>query len=358
MRGLLLLLWLSVATPAMAQTPAPDNRQGVLVKAVEAVIRPAFGAFEARATELQAAMTALCAEPSAAALEEARGGFRAEVLAWSRAEFWRMGPLGEENRAERVLFWPDRKGIALRQMQAILAEQDESAKDPATLSDKSVAVQGLTALEFVLFGTGSEELLTGAGDFRCRYGQAISENLRRIGGELVAAWSAPGGIADHLSRPAPDNDDFRTVTEALEGLVGAMSQGAEAIRDTRLLPFLGAGDDRPSPRAALFWRSQMTVPAIAANFEGIRAMFEESGIVAELGGRDAWISNSTSFEFDNAQRAAADVTLPVAAALQDKEQRDALGYLVILSQSLQKLIGENLSSSLGLSVGFSALDGD
>lgn len=358
MRALLLGLSLLVALPVAAQTPTPDDRHLVLVNAVDAVIRPAFEAFYESAMELKAGMAQLCFERSDGALENARDRFRDQVLAWSGIEFWRMGPLRDDNRSDRIFFWPDRKGIALKQIQAVLAERDESAADQTTLWDKSVALQGLGALEFVLFGTGNEELLTEAGDFRCRFGHAIAENLELIGRELAEAWYAPDGIASHLSSPTRDNDNFRTETEALEGIVGAMSQGIEVIRDTRLLPFLGADGDKPAPRAAAFWRSGMTVPAIAANFAAVAEMFDKTRVTEALTQTDRWIARSIAFEFTNAERATANVSLPVAEALEDEFQHEALKYMVILTQSLQTLIGENLSGALGLTVGFSALDGD
>ncbi len=70
-----------------------------------------------------------------------------------------MGPAREDNRFERLFFWPDRRGRGLRQVQGILAEEDETATDPATLYQKSVAVQGLLALDFVLSGEGNETLV-------------------------------------------------------------------------------------------------------------------------------------------------------------------------------------------------------
>ena len=88
------------------------------------------------------------------------------------------------------LFWPDRKGIALRQVQAILAKQDATATDPATLKTKSVAVQGLGALEYVLFGTGAEALALPEGDFRCDYGNAITSAVSDV---AAPSGSLPAG---------------------------------------------------------------------------------------------------------------------------------------------------------------------
>ncbi len=45
-------------------------------------------------------------------------------------------------------------------------------------------------------------------------------------------------------------------------------------------------------------------------------------------------------------------------AVVDPRQLQALKYLVIITGSLDTLLGQNLAAALGLSVGFSTLDGD
>lgn len=349
--GLLILL----TTPALGQAVTVEE---VLRNAVDEAIRPGFAALDADATQLEAELARLCDERSEAALASARAQFGQVVTDYSRIEFLRFGPLMEENRAERMLFWPDRKGIALRQVQQVLAEKDETAADEATLGEKSVALQGLGALEFVLYGSGAGELLTNSGDFRCRYGATIAAAVETVASELAEAWAAADGIAAELANPTSASTTYRTETEALEALTGAMSHGIEAIRDQRLLPFLGREGEEPRPRSALLWRSGMTIASIRANFEGIANLFERSRIGEAVTEENLWVGNSVSFEFANAVRAADTVTVPLEQALADETQRKALGYLVILTRSLERLLGENLAAALGLSVGFSSLDGD
>jgi predicted lipoprotein len=45
-------------------------------------------------------------------------------------------------------------------------------------------------------------------------------------------------------------------------------------------------------------------------------------------------------------------------AVADQRQLQALKYLVVVTKSLDTLLGQNLAAALGLSVGFSTLDGD
>mgnify|MGYP001052717389 CR=1 FL=1 len=354
MRLVLIVLLLLLASPAMAQTAT----QQVLQAAVSQAIRPGMLVFKARASGLSIAMNALCTVPSEGTLAIVRGQFRQAALAYGRVEFLRIGPLMEDNRADRLLFWPDRRGIGLRQVQAILAEEDATATTLDTLRGKSVAAQGFGALEFVLYGTGSETLPGPEGAFRCRYGRTIAANIAGIAEELAAGWFAPDGIADHLTAPKAAYSDYRTETEALEALVGLLSHGVEAVRDTRINPFLATADRPTQPKQALFWRSGLTLEMIGADIEGMRRLLVQSGITGAVGDHYGGLGNSIDFEFGNAERALGLVTLPVDQALADEKQVQALNYLVIVTGSLQALIGEQLSAALGLSVGFSSLDGD
>ena len=62
--------------------------------------------------------------------------------------------------------------------------------------------------------------------------------------------------------------------------------------------------------------------------------------------------------FSTSLDAGGKVTAPVAEALEDPAQKAALNEMVAASSTLQTLIGEDLSTALRLSVGFSSLDGD
>lgn len=347
-----LVLLLAFTVPAAAVEPAE-----MLRKAVDSYIRPAFSELAGRTLGLEKDLDTLCGMPSPTQLELVRQQFGKVVVAYARVEFLRFGPFTQDSRAERLLFWPDRKGIALRQVQAILADYDETATLLEDLRQKSIAVQGLGALEYVLFGERSETLGTIEADFRCRYALTIGQALNATAQELAQAWAAPDGIAAHIATPKPEYDDYRNDREALEELVGAVAHGLEAIRDTRLLPFVGREGEAPKPKSALFWRSGLTVPAIRAGFEGLRDFLDATGL-AEVKGGIAGRPMLTDKEFAASLEAADTVTSPVAEALDDPAQAAALRQMVASSSTLQTLIGEGLSTALGLSVGFSSLDGD
>ncbi len=359
MRAGLLALLFVLPLPAFAAPMAlHPTARGVVEGAIESAIRPGFAALVANSSSLAATTRVLCAKPSAEHLAEARAGFAGLVDAWSRAELVTIGPLADDNRAERFLFWPDRKGIALKQVQGLLSAEDPTATNPATLKSKSVAVQGLGALEFALFGTGSETLAMGEGAYRCAYVVAAATGLATIARELDTAWRDEGGISDALTFPGPERTDYRSSTEVLEALVGLLAHGTERVRDQRLLSFIGRDGATPKPKSALFWRSNLTIAALRADFAGLRALFECAELGAYVPDEAAHVAQDVRAAFDAVDAAAAAVTLPVEEALADPAQKAALDRLVAESKVLQDLLSEELPAALGLSVGFSSLDGD
>ena len=147
--------------PAQSRAaPAPSDEaiHAVMAAVVDDVIVPGYAAFHESAEALDNAADRLCADASPQSLDAARATFSGTVSAWGRIEMIHFGPAMDENRLERVLFYPDPRGIGLRQVQEILATEDETATKTETLAHKSVAAQGLGALEYVLFGTGSTPL--------------------------------------------------------------------------------------------------------------------------------------------------------------------------------------------------------
>ncbi len=349
-RRLLAVVFVLFSSPAFAA-------DATVSQAIDGFVRPAYAAFATAAAATGKDTQALCATPSPTSLAAARRSFKSLVGTWSEVEVVRFGPVTEENRLEKILFWPDRKSIGLKQVQAALADDDASAADPGTLKDKSVAMQGLGALEFVLFGAGSDDLGHPGDPYRCAYGQAIAANVEGMADAIRDAWQAEDGIASSWSNPGPDNALYRNDDEALTELFNVFVHGLEMTRDVRLNGFLGEVADDDRPKQAIFWRSGATVVSLQGNLDGMRKLFDASGLAAKLPADTAWIAQSIAFEFNTADRMLAGATGPVADVLADP-QRGGLPAVQLITSHLSELFGTNLAGALGLTAGFSSLDGD
>lgn len=355
---------LVLAAPASAEV-TPQQFRSVVESTIANYLRPEFAALAVNTKVLKLAMAELCRSPSAATQDVAKTEFRHVVVAWSRVEYARLGPVIEKRRLERFSFWPDKKGIGLRQVQKIIADKDETATQAATLAGKSVATQGLQALEFVMFGTGSEALATGD-DFRCRYGAAIAENLEGIAAEMSEGWNDESGYVALMRKPGPDNAVYRTDAEAAGDVIELLTTGFQFIRDVKIGDFIGDTPQKAKPRLAAFWRSGQSFAVLQANFAGLRTLWNASGLRPLLetipapseAASGASIARSADFEFNGVERDFAKGFKAVEEAVKDPVEHNRIGYLRIVAGSLWRYFAEDTMSLLGLRMGFNALDGD
>lgn len=325
---------------------------------IDKAIVPAFVQFDASTMEMQNAVIRLCATPSNSALRSSQEQFGSLVQSWGRVEFFRLGPLSAENRLERILFWPDRRGRGLKQVQNIIRTSDSSADTSDKLGQKSVAVQGMRALEFALFGKGVEEILSSDASFRCNYALAISGNLNQLSGELLEHWKNEKGVRALWLEPSQDNPLFRDNNEQLGALIKMIRDGLEIIVAQRLDPFLRENSASAKPKSALFWRSSNTVPSLQSNIEGLQALVDVSQFETAVGADEKRVIGGLTFEFKNALRVLRKSNFPTAQIVADTEIYSHLTYVRIVTNSMLAIVQDRLPAIFGLSSGFSSLDGD
>lgn len=343
---------LQAGSPSAADDPSPVQRT------IDGYVVPTIERFAETADRLAADIGALCETGTSDALTIAHDSFRAAVLAHARIDFLRIGPLEDDNRRDALLFWPDRRSTGLKQVQRVIAGEDKSVLDATILRRKSVALQGFGALEFLLHGTGSQSLADETGGFRCLYALSIANNVAAIGHAVADGWRSPQGFAQQWTKPGPDNDLYRNAAESTAALVGLISNALEIVRVQRLSPIAPFGLEKKPYKRALFWRSGLTRDILAASLTGLREMILVSGLLNALPEDRQWIAGSVDFEFENAMTALETLNGPVQSIVEDPEKSSKLAYLVVVTRSLQNLLGEQVAEALGLPTTFSPLDGD
>lgn len=358
MRRFLTVVFLTLAAvPVLA---ADDERVALVRNAVETVIRPGYAAFAEASKVMAGAADRLCEAPSAETLKAARDAFAGTVATWSRIEYVQFGPVREGNRLERILFFPDRKGIALKQVQAWIGKPEAAAADPAAMAGKSAAVQGLPALEFVLFGTGADGLAEKTGtEWRCVIGESIAGNLSEMAAELVEDWADGKGIRFQLENPGAGNLLYRDGGEALAQVLKVLPNGYELMAETRLKPFLGENPDAAKPKAALFWRSGLTGLSLAENLKGLQALASVEGLAEGLSEDvEGWAPSNLSFETMAALSLLEKSDKPLDQVAVTAEGHARLSQLVRQLDNLREVATTGILGGYGLAAGFSSLDGD
>ena len=357
--GLLIALALSAPDPAAAQEQ-PDHAT-VVHRAIDRVIAPGHASFAEAASAQAVSMSRLCTEASEDALSEARAAFAKLVTAFSRVELYRFGPARAENRFERLFFWPDRRGRGLRQVQRLISSEDPTALDGTALAAKSVAVQGLLALDFVLSGTGSDSLVSGPSGYRCGYGMAVADAIRKTAGEVRDGWTPPGGYAEVMRGAGPGNAVYRSHAEATQELLQAAREQIQILRDLKLVALVGDSQRPAKPKTVPFWRSGLALNAILGNIEGVETLLEEGGLRELLPDDRKSLVNELAFELRQAYGAISDQARAgrdVTKIVPDSEAHQRLTYAAIPLGGAFSILSERLPQALGLSVGFNSLDGD
>lgn len=358
MRIFFVIIVILMSIPASLSAPVKIDSQPILTKLLKQYIQPSYANFERQTSLLVDKTQELCGQPSGIQLTATQEQFAKVATTWSHIEWLRVGPVMSENRLERVLFYPDRKSTGLRQVQRALGKQDETVLETSSLAKKSVAMQGLGALEFILFGTGFETLLENKYQYRCLYGLAISKNLHQIALEIEDGWQIGSVFADSWIAPDPDNPLFRNDFEALNRVIGTIIHGLEAQRDARIGAFLKDDAEKDRPKSALLWRSELSLAMIAGGLTGLTNMYQISDLADFIPEDQSWLKSSMMFELEQSIRTAETFSGSVLSLLQDIKSRERLVYLDLAIDFAIKRLDGAVAPALGLQAGFSFGDGD
>lgn len=357
------LLLACAATPAAALTDA-DYATAMGATARDVII-PTYESLRAATDELRSETAALCAQPSAEQLAKAQQAFATTATRWARQQFFTFGPITEHQRAARIEYWPDKRNVVGRQLADLLAKQDPAALEPERFATTSVGVQGLPAMERLLF---EEDALAAVATeapgaaFRCGVMAAIGDNLRNIADEVVRGWTeGERPFLDRIAHPDPDDEELPRARDAVGRLLNDLLTTTIAVRDMKLLAPLGSSLEKAKPQTAEFWRSSQSMAMLTANIEGLRDLFgSDTGFAALLRATEEG-ANVAADVFGALERALASkdsITLPLGEAAADAAQRPQVEALAAELVTLRDLLAGPVAANLNLTIGFNALDGD
>lgn len=349
-------LGLAVAT-GWARPGLAAAQQGTGQRLVETYITPAMREFQRSATAMHDLLKQSCQGDTHLPSKDLVEAFRALTAAWSRIAFLRFGPLVADNRFERILFWPDPRGVMLRQISPLI----QSQQPLDDLHTHSVAVQGLPALEYVLYGkqgllaAEADADQSGAGKLgACQYAAAVAGNLEQVAHALWQAWKPDGDYAKDFGRPGEHNTYYRNAHEVLAETIKALSAGLRFETDVKLRTMLGAQQDKAKPKTLPFWRSGLALNTIAESAQGMADFHQAAGFEVE----PDWLRRSV----DQEMRQSADVLLShqghVLDLNEDEDLYRELTLVVLKLNNARRIVDENLAPLLGVGMGFNALDGD
>ena len=329
---------------AHGQSPADD----LLRRVVDEVIVPGYADLVTSAEAQQAQWQAFCPAPSSAGMASLRDAYQRTADAWSSIELVHYGPIAEDFRGERLSFWPERKNAVEKALKASLAKADDTSLAPETFRKGSAGVQGLPALERLLFSDGATEAdFNGNAEarFRCKLGSAIATNILAIAREVQAGW-AEGDSAISRRLTAPE------IAGGLKAALATDLLGAYVlIKDKKLDPAMGKDPADTRPKMAEGWRSGRSLRAIQLNLQATGAILR---ILADgMPKKDSTALRNNDTALRVAKRLSGDLGTLAAGP-----QRRDLILLRDAADAAGKRAFEEVPLVLGVTVGFNSLDGD
>lgn len=324
--------------------------------AVVAVYLPSYATFSNEARVFLTHVDTLCQVPSIDNFNGTRHRFAELVYGFARVEFYRVGPMLEENRQNRLFYWPDKRRVGERQMRNFLSSDNLAHIELVEFQQKSVALQGFPAIERLLFARTAEQIFTASEPFtHCAALQLIAANVDDMAHDLYTAWQLEDGIAKQFVEPEESSSQFRTHTEVLRSMVTQIGVAVDNVMTRKLTPVL---DNREKPAtSAPLWRSGATAEMLAGNIESIRALVIDSGLASATN-----LDEELVFEFRTAKNLLDKLqALPTlgddAGALTQEAESLFRSTLAVLG-GIRSTLNDRFMTKLNVRAGFNSDDGD
>ncbi len=318
-------------------------------QAINNVIIPGNQRFAASTLSLRDQAENFCAQ--GADIDALQLAWLQAMSDWQSIQLVNFGPADEETRL-RVQFYPDERGRVATQVDDVLADSQPITVN--RIANATAPLQGLPALEYLIFARDAESLFDAAdtGARRCDLLLAISSHLSTRSADLLAAWQA-----DAEFRVTRDIDGIADLTEAVITHV-------VFLRDDKLGRPLGIRNGNvPQPQnceSALSGSSSENLrDALSAIETLFTGMGDNPGLDDGLIGAGYLDYLAQVLNALGESRGTLDtLTLPFCEAIADDENRDRL--FMLFDGPLRELrnLMQELPGRLAVNTGFNANDGD
>ncbi len=286
-----------------------------------------------------------------------REQFHQMMDAWQGIQILRTGPEESLMRNFRIEMWPDRSNTGAKQIRKLLAEKNLDALKPDIFSRSSTAVQGLSAMERLLFAKdiqASAFQADGKANYRCQLLQAISVNLKTISTGLLKDWQT--SYRKTITEQNDKNEVFASHKEVASVFLKEVTTQLQAVYDQKFKRPLGSAikhDKRFKPKRAESWRSGRSLRNITLNLESAEKLYQ-IGFMSHL--KDTALKEKLGNEFKQAISTGKKFTMPLIKAHEEKPE--ALTRWMKEVSQLKRTLTVDVPKALDISLGFNSLDGD
>tara|TARA_R110002096_G_scaffold65068_2_gene158557 strand:- start:257 stop:1282 length:1026 start_codon:yes stop_codon:yes gene_type:complete len=316
---------------------------------IEKHLIPTYRNLAEHTNKLNITASKYCSNPRGVDRETMQRVANESFLAWQKAQHIRFGPVLAFSRDRRFEFWPDKRGTIRKQLYNLYNSSALSASD-FDITQKSVAIQGFSALEQILYSKSEDN------DAQCRLITKITGNLQTMANDILAEWtSGSSSYVELFLNPGQDNYLYRSEAELAGELINALYTQLEIIITRKLDLPLGSSIDEARGKRSEGWRSQSALMAISENLNACHEFYRYS-FASQLVGQP--LHQEIEMAFESSRTALGNIDVPLSQAVDNAEKRILVVRLKEQLSQLKKLLASDLTDTLEISLGFNSLDGD
>jgi predicted lipoprotein len=347
----LTLFALSVTHPCPVAVAA--NFSDMNLSLTDGFVIPGYQALAADLSALSVNTRHYCVAPHADKLKLLKHAYVKAMITWQHIRIIRVGPIMRNARDARVQFWPDKRGTAARQIRRALGNKDLKLLSPDGLTGKSVALQSLSAFEYLMSTSPSKP-------FSCGLMLAISEFQATLARDVLREWQQSGGFRDTILSAGKDNPIFVNNAAPAAAFLKSIAAMLDIVIRQKLEAPLGKDINHALPRSAESWRTEQSRRNISANLDALARMFEiPGGFSTALSNRKSKaLADSIVRELRTVSQKISKLAMPLSQAVVNAETRPAVEQIIGDLKDIRILIRESVVNTLGLPIGFNSLDGD
>lgn len=345
-----LILFLSASQISYGQNliNRDEDWTAINITVTDELIIPAYQGLESSSSVLISATENFCADLNESNLDDLKLAYQQVMTSWQAIQHIQFGPITYFNWNYRMQYWPDERGTTGRQLSSLIASQDEAALASESFARQSVGIQGLPALEIILYEDDALSEFQN-NNFLCLLTATIARNINEISSGVTQRW-----LDEYRELVLnPTEDGFYEDAEDLSiDFLKALQEAIAKIRDLKLAPVIGDSFARSRNRSAESWRSESSLANIKTNVVSLEALF--SAYAAAFYEEDVSAVNNVFADLSVSLGA-----LPnsLSAGLLDEVQYAQVQSLHAEIEALHEAL-ETALKNTDLYLGFNSLDGD
>ena len=356
--ALALSVFIGAAPASGARELGPADYARVNAALVETHALPRYERLAAAAEAFAAAAGAFCADGGGAGGERLRTHFHDMMDAWMGVQHLRFGPVESFSRAYRFYFWPQARAKVADAVARVVAAGEDAARLAARIENANVAVQGLLAVEVLLY----DGRYLGAGARGCGLLAAAAGNMQAMAAGNLADWrEGDASFARLMTMPDTDNPDVEDHAAATLAFFQSLHDSLQLIHDVKLRPVIGERAQRVRPVLAesrLSGRSQRNIAVTPGSLQALYGGEGGAGLGDLAAVSDPRLDRLMRKAFRLTLATAESIDDPIESAAADPARRPRVEKLATQVRALRQIVRDRLAPALGLAVGFNALDGD